>query len=346
MRRNGSGPYRRGMEPTAPPAPRLLRRLAPALGLALLAPVCAEMLSGYDSTTGDPIALLVTVLFGAALYGAPALLIRETARRAGLGWPGVLLLAAALGTVQAGIVDQSLFSTDYRGIEYWADMTRPTWIDPPGISVYAALTFIGGHTLWSFTAPIAVVEAVDAREPRPWLRVPGLVVTALLYLAAAYFVLGDHLATETDHASAAQITGAAAAAALLIALAFLLGRRRTRLVQRRVPPPLVLIPATAAAIVAANWSYTWTGVAVGAVLTLGGGAAIVHWSRSESWTRRHATALAAGVLFAVVLPSFFTDPIGETDPVAKYANNAALTLLVIALAWWAMRRTTRSAAPR
>ena len=41
---------------------------------------------------------------------APALLIREVARRRGLGWPGILLLAAAFGVVQAGLVDQSMFS--------------------------------------------------------------------------------------------------------------------------------------------------------------------------------------------------------------------------------------------
>ncbi|RRS00503.1 hypothetical protein [Glycomyces terrestris] len=334
------------MDQTAPREP-FVRRLAPALGLALLAPVCAEMLSGYDATTGDPAALLMTILFGAALYGAPALLIRETARRAGLGWAGVLLLAAALGTVQAGIIDQSLFSTDYRGIDYWDEMTRPTWIDPLGLSASAALTFIGGHTLWSFTAPIAIVEAVDGREPpRPWLRAPGLAVTALLYLAAAWLVLRDHLANERDHASAAQLTGAAATAALLIALAFLLGRKRKRPVPRRVPPPAALLPAAAAALIAANWTPTWTGVAVTASLAIGGGAAIAHWSRSETWTRRHPTALAAGALLAVVLPSFLTDPIGETDPVAKYANNTAMTLLVAALAWWALRRAARTAPPR
>ncbi|WP_344482343.1 hypothetical protein [Glycomyces endophyticus] len=340
------------MDPIDSPRPSrrrdpLARRLAPAIGLALLSPVCAEMLSGYDVTTGDPAALLVTVLFGAALYGAPALLIRETARRAGLGWPGVLLLAAAAGIVQAGIVDQSLFSSNYRGIDYWDELTGPTWIDPLGLSAAAATTFIGGHVIWSFTAPIAIVEAIDARDhQRPWLRAPGLAVTAILYLAAAYFVLQDHLATETDHASAAQITGAATAAAVGIALALLLGRSRDHTHQRRVPPPAVLIPAAVVLITAASWSHSWTGAAVGAALIAAGAAAIVHWSRSATWQRRHTTALAAGALFAVVLPSFLTDPIGETDPVAKYVNNAAMTLLVIALTWWSMRRAARTAAPR
>ncbi|MQM25964.1 hypothetical protein [Glycomyces albidus] len=332
----------------APPAPRAaVRRLAPAFALVLLAPVCAEMLSGYDVTTGDPAGILATILFGAALYGAPALLIRETARRAGLGWPGVLLLAAALGIVQAGIIDQSLFSTGYRGIDYWDDMTVPTWIDPLGISAAAALTFVGGHVLWSFTAPIVLVEAIDAPgRQRPWLRVPGLAATSLLYFAAGAMVLRDHLRSESDHASPAQLAGAAAAAAVLIALAFMSARRPPRSTDRRVPPPAVLIPATAAALFAASVSPTWTGFAVAAALVLAGGAAIAHWSRSRRWSRRHDVALAAGALLAVVLPSFLTDPLGETDPVAKYGHNLAMTALVAALSWWAMRRAAALAPPR
>jgi hypothetical protein len=103
-----------------------------ALGLFVLAPVCAEYLWGYDTSTGDRVALVGGLVFLAPLYGAPALLIRETARRLGLGWPGILLLAAAFGIVQAGIVDQSLFSTNYRDISYWKEITLPTHIGPLG----------------------------------------------------------------------------------------------------------------------------------------------------------------------------------------------------------------------
>jgi hypothetical protein len=56
------------------------------------------------------------------LYGAAALLIRELARRFGVDWPGIVDLAAAFGIVQAGVVDQSLFSESYRQIEYWNDL--------------------------------------------------------------------------------------------------------------------------------------------------------------------------------------------------------------------------------
>ena len=86
-------------------------RWLPVLGLVVLAPVCAEYLWGYDDSTGHPGTLLGNLIVFTPLYGAPALLIREVARRRGLGWPGILLLAAAFGVVEAAIVDQSMWST-------------------------------------------------------------------------------------------------------------------------------------------------------------------------------------------------------------------------------------------
>ena len=56
-------------------------------GLLVLSAIGAELLAAYDDSTGRPGELLFAVLFFAALYGAPALLIRELARRMGWGWP-------------------------------------------------------------------------------------------------------------------------------------------------------------------------------------------------------------------------------------------------------------------
>lgn len=78
------------------------------------------------------------------------------------------------------------------------------------------MAFVTGHVIWSFGVPIALVERLrPALSDRPWLRLPGLAVSAALYLAAAGLVLQDHLRTERDYASPAQIAGALAAGALL-----------------------------------------------------------------------------------------------------------------------------------
>ena len=95
------------------------------LSLLVLAPICAEYLSAYDDSTGHPATLLGNLLIFIPLYGCSALLIREVARRARLGWIGILLLAAAFGFIEAGLIDQSLFSPDYRGLEGWEATYAP-----------------------------------------------------------------------------------------------------------------------------------------------------------------------------------------------------------------------------
>ena len=103
------------------------------LGLFFLAPISAEYLLGYDDIIGRPWELVFGLLIFGPLYGAPALLIREAARRAGRGWPTILTLSFAAGLIQAGLIDQSLFNPDYRGIPYWADLRVPTYL--PGLGL-------------------------------------------------------------------------------------------------------------------------------------------------------------------------------------------------------------------
>lgn len=315
-------------------------RLLLVLALAVFSPIAAESLVGYDDSTGNVLALVSGLLVFVPLYGAAAILIRETARRFGIGWGGVLAIAAAFGVVQAGIIDQSMFSQDYRGIDYWQDMTGPTWIAPLGLAASSALTFVLGHMIMSFAAPIALVEGFGPRHAdRPWLRPFGLVVTTLLYLAGAWMVLDWHYETESDHASAGQLAGAGAVALALVALAFTFGRRKTERVERHVPPLWVIVAASAIAVFAMALYETWAGVAltVGVLGALGFGAA--YFARSTAWGPRQAAALAVGALLSQALTGFLVTPIGDVDPVAKYAHNAAATLLVLVLGCWALRRT-------
>ncbi len=125
------------------------------------------------------------------------MLIREAARRAGRGWPTILLLSFAAGLVQAGLIDQSLFNPSYRDIPYWDDMRLPTYLPGLGFSAYMALNFLGGHMIQSFAAPIAVIESLHPKVARaPWLGRPGLVLMTVLYLGAAAVVLVDQSRTE------------------------------------------------------------------------------------------------------------------------------------------------------
>ena len=119
----------------------------------------------YADSTGRPLQLLGNLVVFVPLYGCPALLIRELARRARLGWVGIVPLGAAFGLVQAGVVDQSLFSTDYRQIAGWDVSYRATLIAPLGVSAANFLNFVGGHLVFSICAPIALVEARVGARP-------------------------------------------------------------------------------------------------------------------------------------------------------------------------------------
>ncbi|GAA2124394.1 hypothetical protein [Glycomyces algeriensis] len=315
-------------------------RLLLVLALLVLSPIAAESLVGYDDTTGNALALLAGLVVFIPLYGAPAVLLREAARRFGLGWGAVLAIAAALGVVQAGIIDQSMFSEDYRGIDYWQELVGPTWIPAFGFAASTALTFVLGHMIMSFAAPIAVVEGLGPRSAdRPWLRPFGLIVTVLLYLAGAWMVLDWHYETETDHASAGQLAGAGAVAALLIVLALAFGRRKAVRVERRIPPLWVLVAASAVAVFSFGLYETWAWVAVTAGMLCAAGLAAAYFARSTAWGRRQVTAIAIGALLSQALTGFLATPIGDVDPVAKYGHNTAAVLLIAVLGWFALRRT-------
>ncbi|WP_432861497.1 hypothetical protein [Microbispora rosea] len=316
------------------------RRLAMAAGLLVLAPTCAEYVTGYDDSTGDPLALAAGLLIFGPLYGAPALLIRETARRLGMSWPGILALAAAFGVLQAGVVDQSMFSEGYRDIPYWEEMVRPTHVAPLGLAAHTTLSFVAGHAVWSFGVPIALTEGLNPRLSRtPWLRTPGLVTAAALYLAAAALVLRDHLRTEDEHAAAAQIGGSLAAVALLVLFA-LSRRSRDPVVRNGVAPRPIAVAAggLVAGLVFDFLPSTWAGVAAGLAVIALCGAAAVRLARSPEWTIRHAAALAAGALTARAAVGFFAVPLGEVPTVAKYAHNVAFVAGAVLLGVLAARR--------
>ncbi|WP_431910374.1 hypothetical protein [Nonomuraea jabiensis] len=87
-----------------------MRRILLALGLSLLSPLVAEFLLG-----DFPLTYLYFLLLLAPTYGGAAVVIREVARRKGLGWPSIVLMALAYGVFEEGIMTMSLFNPDYAG---------------------------------------------------------------------------------------------------------------------------------------------------------------------------------------------------------------------------------------
>lgn len=305
----------------------------------VLAPVSAEYLLGYDDTIREPAALVWGLLVFAPLYGAPAVIIREVARRRDQGWPTVLLLSAAAGLVQAGLIDQSLFNPDYRGIPYWADLRNPTYLPGLGFSAYMLVVFVGGHMIQSFAAPIAIVESLAGRAGhRAWLGVPGLMIMTVLYATGAGFVVWDQARSEQFVASPAQLIGAAVVVLALVVAGLALPRRTVR--RDRVVPGAVIVAAVAVVSFAVHGSMptSWLGVA-GQAVSLGTlGALVWRWSRSRNWGPRHVLAVASAPLIVNAALAFTVEPLGTGPALTRYATNSVLALLVVLLLLTAAHR--------
>jgi hypothetical protein len=325
------------------PGPRALRRLAPAVGLLFLSPICAEYLIGYGEIIGRPLELLTGLLFFAPLYGTVAVMIREIARRTGRGWPTILLLSAAFGLIQAGLIDQSLFNPDFIDEPSWDRDRLPTLIPGLGVSVKHVLGFIGGHVIWSFGAPIAVCEACVPRlAARPWLGRVGMTTMVVLYALAVLVFFNEH--TKTFMASSAQL-GVTSLMALALAVAAFAIPRRSASSSGRVPP-VWLVGCGAVILLATHQlaSPSWLGVALDA-LSLALLFGLLLWcSGRAGWRRTHVLAVGGAALVVNAGLSFVVEPVGDTSHVLKYAANSVLLLGVLALLASTYRRLHRAEA--
>ncbi|HEY0606310.1 MAG TPA: hypothetical protein VGD58_25530 [Herpetosiphonaceae bacterium] len=340
------------------------RRIAPVLGVFFLAPVLAEYLVGYDTSTGDPGALLFGLLFLAPLYGCPALIIREVTRRAGRGWPTMMLLAFGFGVIQAGLIDHSLFNPSYRDIDYWQAMLIPTYVPALGIGVDPTLDFILGHVIWSFSLPIALVETfVPERRTTPWLGKFGMALVVVLYLLISALIFNDHVTSEQFLPSPGQLIGAAAVVVACFVAAFAVGRQPRQLVDRPVPSTwrvgclafaalnlsYVIDVGLALLNVGVAFDATWWDVAGSVVMVAGLAIAVTLWSRSTAWNAAHRLALAAAALLSHVWLAFLVEPLGDVPLQAKLLHNVGFaigSLVLLIAAGRAARQTpvNRSAA--
>lgn len=312
-------------------------------GLLILCGLGAELLTAYSETTGDIGGIAFSLVFFAGLYGAPALLARDLARRLGWRWPSLLLLFAALGTAQACLIDQSLFSEDYQGYEGWEATRQATLIPGVGFSAVNAYNFITGHVIFSFGAPVAVTEAWSpARARTPWLGPIGTVIAALAYLGTAVVILSD---PESRSADGPQLIGSALVLSAFVLAAVLIGRRRvngsaTRSAGdgRRVPLWATLLITLAVALLTGMQDENWTGLAVGlgALMIFAVGLALIS-ARSE-WTIRHCAAVGLGFLLSRGVLAFTYFPLaGDVAPIPKYSHNVAMLIIVLIAGWLALR---------
>jgi hypothetical protein len=301
------------------------------VSLAIASPVCAEFVQGYLPVTGDPLGLLAALIILAPLYGGAALLIREAAVRTGRGWPGILLLAAAFGVLQAGVIDLSLFLGPQTGIAAF-DLAGEATMIGGTLSAAMATTWIGGHIVMSIGTPLALADwFAPGLRGRPWLGRIGICVVAALFVGAATLI-------HVDQRGDAPLTwwwlaGAVAVAALLAGLAFTpLGRPLRRISGRTAPHLAWLIAgAFAGKLTLETLPATWPGVAVAWAVLVAATVLVVRAARAPDWAERQVAALAAGALLAWTVVGFVAPDLPGVEPLHRYLHNTAFALVAIAI---------------
>ncbi|MGW8376990.1 hypothetical protein [Streptomyces sp. ODS28] len=342
--------------------PARRRRLLPAFALLLLAPLVGEFLLG-----NQPVTDLGAVLLFLPLYGCGALLVRETARRAGRGWPTMVLLAAAYALIEEGPVDQMLWNPHYGGVDMGA-VYAATHIPGLGTSVEMLQDVLAMHTVWSICVPIALVETFTREPTRPWLRLPGVAVTGAVFVAGSVFLAVQQAVSEGFVASPAQFTQAGVVIVGLIVLGFAVGRRQrapfsgssdsSGSSEGRPAPNPWLVGAVALVVSSLYWTrqempegpaWKWALCAVWCVLAAGFVALVLRWSARPGWGAAHRLALAGGALLTYVWVGFTQAAELDVPRAVALAGNAVFgagALLLLALAVRSLRSRGRSSAGR
>ena len=270
-------------------APR--RKISAAFTLFFVAPLVAEYLLG-----DLPLKLLAALIVLAPAYGGAAVLIRETARRTGRGWPTMLMLGAAYTLIGEGLVTQLLFNPDYMK-KHW-HLLDHAYIPALGIGGWWTLFMFNLHTFWSMGVSIALVEALfPAEAEAPWLGLAGDSVVALVFVLGMAASFGIGFKQNRFVASHAQLLSAAVLSVLLMVSAFLIPARRSHMADNRVPSPWMT--GAVALVLGLGVMYTpliWGWAAVGAMLTFDAVflVLVTFFSRQTGWSALHVLSLAAG----------------------------------------------------
>jgi hypothetical protein len=154
---------------TAAPQPGGWR---PALTLAILSPLIAEVLSG--ATKFSVIFALVPEIL---TWGCGALVIRELVRRWRGGWTSMLLMGLGISIAEEFVIQQtSLAPLPFPGaLVHYGRAWGVNWI--------YFLFMLGYESVWVVLVPVQVTELLfSRRRDEPWLRIWGLIIAAVLFL--------------------------------------------------------------------------------------------------------------------------------------------------------------------
>jgi len=163
-----------------------MSRIPPAVVLFFLSPAIGELLSG----SAPPVEFFNPIGFPllSALYGSGAILIRELTIRWKKGYSSLLLLGAAYGVTEEGLMVKSFFDPAWPDLGILGTFGR--WI---GINwVWAEMLTIY-HAVFSIATPILLVElAYPSKRKECWVSsraLKGFIGLLVAIVLLGYFVL-------------------------------------------------------------------------------------------------------------------------------------------------------------
>ena len=316
-------------------------KICAVITLFFVTPLVAEYLLG-----DLPLKLLAALIVLAPVYGGAAVLIRETARRTGRGWPTMLMLGAAYTLIGEGLVTQSLFNHDY--LKAHMHLLDHAYLPALGIGGWWTLFMFNLHTFWSMGVSIALVEALfPAEAETPWLGRAGDSVVAVVFVLGAATNFGIGFKQNHFVASKAQLLSVAVLSVSLIVSAFLLPVRRARMAGGMVPSPW--ITGAVSFVLGMGVLYTpprWGWVAVGALLAIDVVflALVASLSCEKRWTAPHVLSLAAGGALGYGIHAFTQRPL-VGGLIWMRISNVVFLAAAVWLIWLGARRVMRYQTP-
>jgi hypothetical protein len=326
--------------PTEQPSDKAWR---PALLLFFLSPLVGEFLLGNLSITW-----LWVLIILAPMYGGGALLIRETARRLGLSWPGILALSLGYALIEEAFVTQSLFNPNYLGFR----LLDYGYIPELGIGAWWTVFVLTIHVIWSIVTPIVLVEALAGDKRRvPWLGPAGLVIVALIFLLGCF---GSAAVSEEQfRASNAQFIASGIVLILVLTISVFLKQKTSSGKAQSMPESgqdnpvavgaIAFLAGSMFMVLAIHQDKIPATLNVVGMLSLMavGGFLFLRWSQNMAWTPRHELAIAGGFLFTYAWYGFVQVPsVGELSPTVDAIGNAIFAAAAIVLFVFAWKRVS------
>ena len=323
-----------------------LARMAPAVTLALAAPMFAEVLPGatrFSSIFVFPIEM--------AVWGGGAVLAHALVRSRGLGWWSLLCLALALAIAEEFLIQQT------SAAPLVIKLKGETWARAFDIYYVYLIWALVYESVWVVLLPTLAVEMMFPRARRdPWLNRTGSIATCILFCIGcffAWFTWTQIARTKVFHQPAYTpplhwVLVACAAILLLIIAAI---RSPERLTARTWSPPQPWLVAALSAF----WAILWFGLVVLAfgiapqvpAEAVAVAALVVAtlllltiplWLADAEWSRNHDYALLAGGLVGSMAVSFvgFIGP-----PTIDLWFKIAVDIAALGWLWWLGRRVLR-----